>query len=387
MTLTFKSLSCLMICAALAGSLAGCSGVGKSASSTGIPKSIAAYAQAPEPGSIEQLPSAPVLSPPSATSSVNLLENPGFELGTLDWDTELAGSEQISKTGILRAEGMYSLLLTLDGAQNTTLSQTITLEPGTPYWFSGYTFIKDAGKSVLEVTDPKTGVTLTSEQLSGPMSSWQPLSLVFVTGATTAEVSVGIKASGKSGSAILLDGCALHALAATNLDPQGSMEVPPEEGQMARHYWQGASAEPVEGGYESEHALALPMLESKASSLFCLLPPESGALWISAMVRSTAGPGGEAPDVSVTFEQGPDETRAALMSADVPGTGEWQEAGFAVEVPAAPEGEESEAPPFHVLRFERPAGVDGEVLIDEIVMFKLPEGHFAGGFAAVSPKP
>ncbi|MEY9855814.1 hypothetical protein ABH935_001418, partial [Catenulispora sp. GAS73] len=116
---------------------------------------------------------------PAATA--NLVQNPGFESGTLaPWSCS-AGNASVVTSPV--HSGSHALLATPTNSDDAQCSQTVSVQPNSAYtltaWIEGsYVYLGDTG----------TGTSDTSNWTSS--SSWTQLSTTFTTGAATTSVTV-----------------------------------------------------------------------------------------------------------------------------------------------------------------------------------------------------
>ena len=153
-------------------------------------------------------------------------------------------------------------------------------------------------------------------------------------------------------------------------------------------YLSGESVSATSAGYRSEHALELPSHARRASTIVGLVPvrpPLDGRpVWISAMTRSVPDGDGPAPqvDISLRFVESV-ELRQETRSTS-PATDDWVETSFMATLPNV-SGEVASLPfPFHTLFFDSPAGIEGRVYIDDVVMYIIPDGRFDGGLPSAA---
>jgi len=111
----------------------------------------------------------------------NLVQNPGFESGTLaPWSCS-GGNGSVVTSPV--HSGSYALLGTPTGSDDAQCSQTVSVQPGSSYtlsaWLEGsYVYLGDTG----------TGTSDTSNWTTS--SSWTQLSTSFTTGASTTSVTI-----------------------------------------------------------------------------------------------------------------------------------------------------------------------------------------------------
>jgi len=371
--------------------LAGCVDVHEDGSHVeDVPPLLQRYAEKPEPGTAIVFPPIPLPQTPANMNGENLLSDPGFRFGRVDWSVSGSQAAVCIKTDLLCTEGPFCLQVLPSARGETYISQTVAVKPRVFYSFSAYVFAPGASEATLEVRDAAGAQLLSGETASGAMSVWSHLSLTFVTGLRTEEIAVGIRCRDLEGNApILIDQCALHAVPADNFIESGTMETAPEAERMPEWYCGGKSVSPASEGYQSKYAVELPLFNDRASSLICLIPMrrqlDGRAVWISAMVKSVSDGNAPRPEVTLVLRVTDSDGKRSRISAACPATGEWEEAVLLATMPEQTAGNTTDAPPFHVLLFERPRGVEGRVFIDEVVMLGIPEGRFDGGLAPTTP--
>ena len=370
--------------------LAGCADVHEDESDGPVPPLLQRYAEVPEPGTAIVFPLIPLPQTPGNMDGENLLSDPGFRFGQVDWSVSGSQEAVCTKTDLLCTEGPFCLQVLPSPGGDAFISQAVAVKPRTFYSFSAYVFAPGASEAALEVRDAAGTHLLSSEPLRGSMPAWSHISLTFVTGFRKEEIAVGIRCQDLDGNApILIDQCALHAIPTENFVESGTMETAPEEGRMAEWYCGGRSVSPTAEGYQSKYAVELPLLNDRASSLLCLIPMreqlEGRAVWISAMVKSVSDGNAPPPEVTVALRLGDDAGEQSRISTTCAGTGEWVETTLLATMPGQASEDKASVPPFHALFFERPPGVDGRVFIDDVVMLGVPEGRFDGGLASATP--
>jgi hypothetical protein len=361
-----------------------------------LPLLLQRYANAPEPGKMVAFPHVPLFKAPGDADARNLLSNPGFEDGQSPWQASGSHESVCAKTDLLCAEGRFSFQVLPPAAESVFVSQvkTIkpersdgTLKPRTFYLFTALLFVPGASEVALEVRDMDENTLLRSEAVPASTSAWSRASLTFVTGNRKQDIAIGVRCSDTSGNnPILIDQCALYAFPATeNFIPSGTMETVPEADKMPEWYVGSKSASPVEEGYQSKYAIELPPLSDRVSSLVCLIPArqqlEGRSVWFSAMIKSVPEGNAPAPDVTLVLRLEGVDGKRSETSTTCRGSGEWTEATLLAKMPEHVSADATDVPPFHTLLFKRPAGINGRVFIDEVVMLAIPEGDFAGGLA------
>ena len=99
------------------------------------------------------------------------------------------------------------------------------------------------------------------------------------------------------------------------------------------------------------------------------------------MIKSVPEGNAPPPDVTLVLRlEGVDGKRSETSTISR-GSGEWTEAILLAKMPEYVSADATDAPPLNTLLFKRPAGINGRVFIDEVVMLAIPEGNFAGGLA------
>ncbi len=371
--------------------LAGCADVheGEGANGT-VPPLLQQYAKDPEPGAAIEFPLVPLAQLPGKMAGENLLSDPGFRFGRVDWAVSGSRAAVCTKTDLLCTEGEFCLQVLPSANGEAYVSQTVAVKPRTFYSFSAYVFAPGASEVSLEVRDAAGAQFLGGEPLRGSMPAWSHVSLTFVTGFRTEEIAVGVRCQDLDGNApILIDQCALHARAAENFIESGTMETAPEQGRMPVWYRAGKEVSPTAQGCQSQHAMELPMLIDRVSSLACLIPARQQlagrTVWISAMIKTVSAGNTPPPEITLALRTTDAGGKPSRASATCQPTGQWTETSLLATVPEQPAGETADASPFHVLFFERPPEIKGRVFIDEVVMLAVPEGRFDGGLAPVAP--
>lgn len=349
-----------------------------------IPPQLQQFAQKPDPGSMVALPPVPLARSAVAGESANLLLNSSFEKGQSPW-VVTGSTASGSPTDLLAADGGNSFQMLPPVSDRGALFQIVNLGPRTFYLLSAMLYVPGAGETMLQVRDATAATEVLSDAIAGAASQWIHASSVFVTGMKTKDASVGIQCTGSAGSSpILIDDCALHALASKNYIDNGTMEVELDPEQAPAWYFRGRPAQVVEGGYESERALELPLLGARASSLACLVPRREElagrAVWLSAMAKCLIEDGTPPPITITLITTGPDG-EAVRQSTTISGSDDWVEVALGATMPEQSPEKAAETPPFDILQFECPAGSRGRVLIDDVVMLGVPDGHFSGGLA------
>ncbi len=347
------------------------------------------YTTKPEPRTVTAFPPVPIAPAPKQAGTQNLFANPGFETGQEYWD--VAGDkDRCLVSRALSAEGQTSLQVLPAASGDVFVAQAKTLKPRSFYALSALVTAPDAGEATLEVHDAAGNVLMKGEPVKGPMSAWAPLALMFVSGNASGEMKLGVLVAGASGNApVLIDRCELRTLPTENFLPSGTMEALPEDGAMPEWYAQGKSAPLADEGYQGDHAMEIPAPRDGDSTLACLIPTRAAikgrAVWVSAMIRSKGAEKSAPPEVTMTLRLSAADGTRSEVSASCPGSGEWREATLTATLPDYSSEDSPDVPPFHVLLFTRPAGVEGRVLVDDVAMLAIPEGHFDGGLVPAKP--
>ncbi len=356
-----------------------------------IPLLLQRYSVKPKPETLLVFPPVPLLRLPKGLDTSKHLSNPSFEYDRRYWAVSGPKTSVCGTTDLLSADGRFCLQVLISAGDEVFVSQTLRPKPRTFYSFSAIIFIPGIGEAALEVRDMAGNTLLRGDALSGPMSEWSYESLTFVTGNSTERITVGIHCSGAAEtSPILIDQCAMRAFPpAENFLPSGTMETEPEEGRMPEWYVLGHGISPRSKGYQSEYALELPPIADRVSSVACLIPVrpqlDGRAVWISAMTKSVSEGDALPPEVDITLRLNDSEGALTRTQATSPATGDWVETTLMATMPNLFSGDDTLPPPFHVLFFERPAGIEGRAYIDEVVMLAIPEIRFDGGLPSAAP--
>jgi hypothetical protein len=375
----------LLVFALCAGLITGCKGTEKKKPAKSEPPVGQISAQPVEPGRMSSFPPIPIALAPGEASGDNIFQNAGFEGGDAPWSLA-GGSGKPALTQSLCAEGKSSLQVEPTPSGDVFAYQTPALTPRSFYSLQALVFTSGAGEATPEVRDKAGNVLISGDSVKGPVAAWTPAGLIFVTGAAPSEIEVGFKVSG--GASVLIDKCFFSPLPTINVFDAGTMENAPSEDKMAIWYLKGAQLNPVTPGHDSEHALELPMSGESDSSITGLIDLKTlrgQRVWISAMIKSVGE--GTAPGPEVTMEwKCPGSGSNATASSTCAPSGDWADAGIFAEI--APKDESQQAvgqSPLGNLSFTRPAGVKGQVLIDDVAIFFVLEDGFKGGAFLPAP--
>lgn len=362
----------LSLCAVL---LIGCQDTSKKTDVAAEPSVRTGYGEEVEPGRMLCFPPVPVM--PAVAE--NILHNPGFEDGESSWAAAEGPSKPV-RTASFFAEGRGSLQIEPAATGDAFVFQIPLLAPRTFYRFQALVLSLGAGEVTLEVRDKAGNALVSGDSIKGPIEAWTPVSLVFVTGMEIGEARVGFRVSGNS--PVYVDQCALSPLPTTSLFEGGTMETPPSEDKMAVWYFKSGQLNPVTPGHNSEHSLELPMCAGTDSSIAGLIDVEklSGSrVWISAMIKSVGEGSDKGPEVTMEWRFMGADSNPSVSTVCYP-TGDWTEAGFIATIPPNDESQPGTAQPlFGTLLFRRPAGVAGQVFVDDVAVFLIGEPDFKGG--------
>ena len=350
----------------------------------GVHPVLLSYTETPEPGVMRPLPHA-VYDPSFARiGSENLLYNPSFDNGLVSWTLHGPGRARYDIIDEFRTDGEAGLQLIPSARGEATVVQTVDVKPQTFYAFSAFIFLPGESEAVLEARDEERDAVVASESLRGPRSEWSQIGMAFVTGAQTTHISVGIRGIDHADNApILIDQCALNELPPRSFLRENTMRNESDEERMAEWYTGGASATPVSDAFRGEHAFELPLRLGRPATLFALIPSraelEGRDVWVSAVIRSESYGGRPGPNVTMKLQLTNADGDQTEVSETVPATGDWVEAALHATIPEQIVQDEAGGLPFQVLRFERPSGIEGRVLIDEVKVLEIPNLPFSGG--------
>ena len=349
------------------------------------------FPKRPEPGKLLAYPPVPLFSS-DATDARNLLSDPGFEVGLAHWEVSAPNPAECYSFDAFCADGRLCCHLRSSTPGEILVSQVVPVSPATFYSFSALVFAPDGSTALPQVQDVGSSAVVTGSPAGGPMNSWTKISLTFMTGRETEKIKVGVNcADSANGGPVLVDQCVLRTLPTENLLPSGTMESPPEDGQMPEWYVCGKAASPVSPGFASEHALELPARRDQSSSLFGLVLAQEKlagrTVWVSAMTNITLQKVTPRPEVTLTLRLADQNGEYTKFSTTCPATGKWEETTLLAKVPDYGTAEPSGLPPFQTLIVECAPGFEGQVLVDDVAIFAVPEDGFDGGLVPADPLP
>jgi len=350
------------------------------------------FPKSPEPGKLVAYPPVPLFPSSEATDAPNLLSDPSFEVGLAYWEVSAPNAAECYSFDTFCADGKICCHLRSSTPGDVLVSQVVPVSPTTFYSFSALVFAPGGSMAEPQVQDMASGNVVKGKPARGPMDAWTPLSLTFITGRKTEKVTISVKcADTDNNGPVLLDHCVLRMLPTDNLLPSGTMESPPENGQMPEWYVHGKAASPVSPGFGSDHALELPALQGENSSLYGLVLAHKSmagrTVWVSAMVNMPPQQASPRPEVTLMLRLADQKGQYIRFSTTCPATGEWEEVTLLARIPEYEAPETSDLPPFQTLLIERPPEVEGQVLIDDVAIFPIPGGNFDGGLVPAKSAP
>jgi hypothetical protein len=343
-----------------------------------IPEPLRKYSQPLDAGAVVAFPAVPLLKSASDVYSDNLLSDPGFEYGDLDWSVSGSDGARGAKTDVLRAEGQYAHQLMSTSKGESFLSQNTALEPRTFYRFTALVYMPGDGSVVFEVRDSENTSLVTGKALAGPTEHWTQIQTSFATGAAGGEYVVGLRSeSTDAGMPILVDQAALHPLKIENVLPAGDMNTDAHSDRMATWYHRSRAISAMGEGYQEGVSFELPPRTHHPSTLVGLIPGHlklvGRHVWISAMVQASSESGGI--PVEVTLSVGAQSGDSQAVASRNLTSGLWEEIAAVASIPAQTDGGRAN---YQVLTLSRPAAKGGRVFVDDVRVLPLPDEHFAG---------
>jgi len=342
-------------------------------------------------------PPVPLTASSGEQSDDNLLRDPGFEAGLAYWRVSGSTPEECYRFERFAAFGDLCCQALSAAPGNVFVYQEMKLAPVSFYSFGAYVYSAGNTTVVSEARNTSNGTVVTGDSFTGPAPAWKRISMGFVTPRdmdTTDSIAVGVKCfHSRENTPVLIDQCFLRNIPGNDLLKNGSAEAPraeaprEEEEKAPEWYLNGKEAVPVSPGYESNQAYNLSPLGSKTSKLIGFVFSGEKLLgrtvWISAMTKISPQTAATPEEVRLSLQLAGSSEEDSWILASCPATGVWAEVNLLAKVPDT-DAEGTGVAPFPVVVFERPPGVQGEVLIDEIRVLPVPQDGFDGGFTGAS---